>query len=202
LDGTLIKTAEEYFHKYICTALQKYGIKPTRDLTRRLWFDDNRDDILRRRGIKNPAEFWQFYNGLKDYDERLDHLSLYDEHDPEFVSSLGLLKISRGVVTASPVVDMDIGVKFFEGGNGHRCFEACRSTYNSGVSKAQAILECVSMLGVDRLNTAFIGNGNGDIREAKKAGVISIHIDRGEFPYKGVEPQYKIRGLHELLKLN
>jgi FMN phosphatase YigB (HAD superfamily) len=91
---------------------------------------------------------------------------------------------------------MDLELEFFGGD-----FEGCYSTHDLGVKKRDVIFECVDRFGVDPENVVFVGNSNGDVREARAAGVKSVFVDRREFDFGKVCPDYKIEHLYELLRI-
>jgi phosphoglycolate phosphatase-like HAD superfamily hydrolase len=63
------------------------------------------------------------------------------------------------------------------------------------------IEECMSLLGVEKGETLFIGNGEEDVLAAKAAGVKDIIVDRKEHELIETEPSHVIQNLTELKNL-
>ena len=194
LDGTLVRTSEDYVERFLGVCLDHFGISKNGGLARRLWFDDYRSDIVKGLGV-DPKVFWEYYNKVEDLSHRFGAISLYEVDDPDFVSCLSFLGLSRVVVTGASKSSMDLELDFFGGG-----FDAAYSTHQLGVKKRNVIFECLEKFGVRSKNAVFVGNSDGDIREARASGVKSVLVDRREYPVREI-PDYKINSLYELLKI-
>jgi FMN phosphatase YigB (HAD superfamily) len=194
LDGTLVRTSSDYVERFLGVCLDHFGISWDKVLARRLWFDDDRSDIVRGLGV-DPKLFWGYYNQVEDLSFRSGAISLYELDDPDFVSCLGFLGLPRVVVTGASRVTMDLELDFFGGG-----FERAYSTNQLGVRKREVIVDCLDRFGVSRNKAVFVGNSDGDVREARAAGVKSVLIDRKEYPVSE-RSDYRIGKLYELLRI-
>ncbi|MBW2964491.1 HAD hydrolase-like protein, partial [Candidatus Woesearchaeota archaeon] len=60
------------------------------------------------------------------------------------------------------------------------------------------ILKCLGSVGAEPKRAMYVGNADEDVLAAKNAGVLPVHVDRGDYEFEIKIPHAKIMTLHQL----
>jgi len=198
LDGTLVKTSEEYIQLAVRSTLKEMGVNGVNDQdVMDYWFGTDRISIVEKRfGVPHGVFLPRILEVLGEtLDTRREMTKVYDDVEPvlEYLNQKG---ICTGIVTGTPPVVGEMELALLG-----RQFEAVvYAREDQGLPwkpNPLALLHAASMLGADPMTTIYIGNADEDIIMAKTIGVTQVLVDRGEVECRE-KPTYAISNLNEL----
>ncbi|MBI4018588.1 MAG: HAD family hydrolase [Candidatus Aenigmarchaeota archaeon] len=200
LDGTLIHTKPEYLSQLLKRCFADTGIEPSYENVERLWFGLEKDRIVSELG-GNPLDFWKKFIDYDTIDERTKHLVPYE--DIRVVKKLAENGTKVGVVTNAVfhMAHHEIDILREHGIQFDAIVVAFDKDLNMMVKpkpSPEGIEECLKILGVAAADAVFVGDTPEDAEAARAAGVLSVHIDRGEHSIK-VGADIRIKSLDEIL---
>lgn len=196
LDETLVHTSEEYIQHIFKEPLKRFKIKAGKDMIRRLWFDDDRNKILKEELGTDPKVFWDFFAENIDLEMKKYHTRHYGEEDINTLEKLKERGIKMALISnaAQNLLEFEIGFI------GKHFFDNILRNPHAITNKADLIKECLDKFSIKNEDVVFIGNSDGDIKSCKEAGIDCAIIDRKEFPNK-LHPKYRFDSLKEMLSL-
>lgn len=196
LDGTLAYTAPEYRYLIVGKALQELGVIPSNNHIDMFWFGAERDKIIKECFGLEPERFWRRYRQHDNLALRTQFTKVYD--DVVFIQELRQRGYKIGLVTGAPshIANLEIGML------GKENFDAIVfSNPSAGIKEKphpQGLEKCLSLLGVQRNEAVYVGNGDEDIMMAKEAQVFDVLVNRGEHSFLTTKPSLEVSSLYGL----
>ncbi|MEK6945560.1 MAG: HAD family hydrolase [Nanoarchaeota archaeon] len=196
LDGTLIHSEPEFRYTVVGKILDDLGVKYSKEDIDRFWFETNRDEIVTKDFGLTIDAFWGPFKKYDTVELRRKFAKTYD--DVGFIGDLQRAGCKTGIVTGAPlhIAEMEIGMIGEE--NFDAIVVAHRMNGFTPKPHPQGLEECLSLLGVNKNEAVYVGNGDEDIQTARNAGVFDILIDRGEYTFHNTKPSLTISSLYEL----
>lgn len=199
LDGTLIHTSFEYVRNTVGNALRELGSSSPDEHIHRFWFYSGRDKTIRQYFGVKPDDFWPVLRRYDTPEARMKVAMPYE--DVDIIPELKRSGFKLGIVTGAPANIIPVEVEML----GSESFDAVvRAQESSGVKPKpdpHGIYECMKLLEARKDETVFVGNGIEDMMAAQAAGVLDVHIDRGEHATDGTSPSVRINSLYEMRKI-
>jgi len=210
LDGTLMyydKGIIEFLDKIVINTLEDMGFPvPNKDERVRLWRGKkSSNDVLRDWGIKDLGKFWKIFDDYQlptiEKGIKTGEVKLYDDVIP-VLDKLKNNGFVIGMMTNTPPEITKAKLKHL----GIREYFSCviaMGTERQEYAKPHpyGINECMQKLGVDKNDTAHVGDELFDILAAKNAGCHSVLIDREGIKSFEESPDFKIKSLYELFDI-
>ena len=201
LDGTLVTT--EYAHRRIVLekVLGEFGKPiPSKKIINKFWFEGNRGKIITEIFGVDVNDFWESYH-------KYDTPELREKFTEPFFDIAVLPRIKKmgykiGIVTSAPPEIAELEIGMIEKSTGKNLFDKVivANAKNGFLPKPHpdGIIKCLYSLSLNNYEAIFAGNSDEDIGAAKKAWVTGVHLDRKEYDYGNLYPDWTIGSLYEL----
>ncbi len=196
MDGTLIHTTDEYIEKTFDKTLKRFNLKADKELIRKMWFDDKRNEIVKNELNMEPKKFWDSFTEDIDLEYKKEHTRHYGEEDIKTLEELKNRNIKTALITNAAQNLLDFEIAFI----GKHFFDNILRNHHAVTNKAELIKLCLAEFRLESKDVIFVGNSDGDIRSCEEAGVDCAIIDRKEYPAK-LKSKYRFDDLKELLSL-
>ena len=199
LDGTLVHTTPEYRYLIVGDTLKDLGKEPDEKSIDKFWFEARRDEIIQECFDVEPEAFWKIFYAYDTMEVRAKFTKLYD--DVGVVQELRQHGCKTGIVTGAPtqIVALELGML------GEQDFDAVviahASTEITPKPHPHGLIECLSLLGVDKSKAMYVGNADEDVEAARNAQMLDVLLARGEHEFPEINPSVKIRSLYDLRDL-
>ena len=182
LDGTLVHTVPEYRHRVIPMAAKRIGKQPPTPRTiDRIWFEANRDLLIKSEFGLDPEIFWTTFRQIDTPEERSKHTKPYDDAE-RAIRRLKEMGKTVSIITGAPkwIAEMEIGKM-----NGAPIdFSLPIHAYNfSSKPDPSSFFFVLERLNAKPEETLYIGNSNEDAYFAKGAGVDFLYLERKEHQF-------------------
>lgn len=199
LDGTLVHTAPDFRYIIVGESLRELGATAKKEDVDKFWFGSQRNRIIEECFGVPAEDFWKAYEKRDLPELRRAHIEIYDDFD--FVRMLIKEGYRTGIVTGAPERIVNLYLENMDGINFYAIITA--NTINGIMEKPDphGIAVCLEILGVEKQQAIYVGNGEEDIVAAKQAGVLDVLIERGEHGLIETEPSLMIGSLYELRDL-
>ena len=197
LDGTLVKTNEEYYYALIekvCKTFNKPS--PDKKFLEKFWFHGDRKPLIEEHFNIDDRQFWEEYIKYDSVEFREKHIEAYP--DTDIIAELKAKGFAIGICTGSQkhIAELELGLI------GLQYFDAlvCQQWLYGMKPKPDPVgfLQCMFMMNVRPSQTLIVGNGEEDILGAEAAGAQCVFIERREYDTTHIKPVKTIHSLHEL----
>jgi len=199
LDGTLVHTAPEYRYKVVGDTLKEMGVDSyLKEYVDRLWFESDREKIVREYFGQDPVLFWKIYTKNEKAEVRKKYIKLYNDID--FLTYIRAKGRKTGVVTGSPENIVDLEIEKI----GKEKFNSVIVARGFGGLKAkpdpEGLEKCLESLCISKHEAVFVGNAAEDTLAARSAGIMDVFLERGEYEFdlKKLKPSIVINSLYNL----
>ncbi|MDP3966432.1 MAG: HAD-IA family hydrolase [archaeon] len=200
LDGTLVST--EYRHREIVVGktLEHFGKGfPSKEILEKFWFEGNRSRIIKEFFELDVLEFWKFYQKYDTPELRKFYTTPFK--DVEVLPYFKEKGYKLGIVTSAPPEIAEIETEMI----GKSLFDkiVVAHSKNGFLPKPNpdGIIKCLHALSLNNYEAIFIGNSDEDTGAARNASVTSVHLDRKEYKYENLNPDFTVSSLYYLKDL-
>lgn len=197
LDGTLVKTEEEYLCTIIGTAMKDLGVEPSVEKIKKFWYESDRGKFITEELKIDPKRFKEL---LDEYDapEKRKKATRAYEDVPAVLNYFMKHGCRQGIFTGAPTKIAEAEVELL----GKQYFKAVLSS-NSDKEiphkpDPRGLEECLRILGVSCEEALYVGNGKEDIDTARNAKVLDVLIKRGEYEFQDLKPTITIYSLDDI----
>ena len=200
LDGTLVKTRDEYRYDVLGKVFSELGCLPDRNAIDIFWFgrshEGDRDQYLAERFGINPALFFEVSKKHETVEIRRQHIEAYADVDvlrrfKEAGYAIGVVTGARAEIAAAELELVDPA---------HKLVDLLVIADNFTCKRkpdAEGIVRALQILNANPARSFYIGNGDEDIAAAKAANVLDIIVDRKENELQ-LTPSHLVSSLYEL----
>lgn len=196
LDGTLVKTNEEYILNVVGRTFTDLGCIPCPKRINDFWYGNDRDQMIKEVLKVCPIKFREVLGKYDTPNSRKNAAILYS--DVYVVKELKKNGYKQGIVTGAPKSIADMHIELLGPENFDQII--IQRPDNGLVWKPDpiGIEQCLKKIGVEPQAAIYIGNAEEDVIAAKNAGVLDVLIERGEYSFKEPKPSLKIKKLYDL----
>ncbi|MBU0530159.1 MAG: HAD-IA family hydrolase [Candidatus Aenigmatarchaeota archaeon] len=202
LDGTLIRT--DPMHRYI---IARYIMgdyqRPCPDeaefrrIIDMIWFHSGDENLVKDTLGLEKSDFWKAFARYDTPEMREAFSAPYT--DASFVRHMKARGHRTGIVTSATkrIADLEVGMIGPENFD-----EIVLARKDNGLipkPDPSGLYRCMELLGSTSKNTIFFGDSPDDIQAGQSAGVLDIHVDRGEFEYQGPKPTITVLSLYDTM---
>lgn len=176
LDNTLVETDFNYVCAVIRSTFRTLGKNFDYDTAERFWYCSGRSHFPSERLGVDDERFWKLYRARNMPKNYCSHTEAFDDID--FLDDLKKAGYKTGIVTSSPeYMGKPIVKKIGEG-----LFDAVvyQNVMHGFRHKPEpdGIFAALEKLDSKPENSAYVGDTEGDMESAKRAGVFPVFIDR------------------------
>lgn len=202
LDGTLVRTSQLYRGQVVGPTVHGLGGQASVADIAAFWFEPNREKIIRERFKVDSGQFWIGFRKRDTIDFRKMHTQPY--WDVVFLNELRAKGVKTSILTGAPQAIADLELSLIDSEIGCGNFEIVVFANGREVKhkpSPEGVEKCLDLMGSNKEETIYVGNGPEDIDTARNAEVFDVLINRKEYPYNGQEPSLIIKNLYELRPL-
>jgi pyrophosphatase PpaX len=199
LDGTLVRTQFSVVHEMMDAILAELGVQKKDDKTYdKFWFDaKTREETIRNRFGVDPDRYWNVHG--KHNHRIIKNIELFG--DVEVLRTLKEAGFKIAAFSGAPLAHIKKYVQLI----GPEVFDFyVRADAENGIAakpSPDGVLRCLELMGKKPEEAIGIGNGPEDDEAYRRAGVLSVIVDRGEYVFEEFQPKITIKSLHDLQTL-
>jgi len=195
LDGTLVYTKPKYRYLVVGNTLNELGIKSTKDIIDRFWFESDRNKIIQEHFLIDYNIFWNEFRIWDNVELRKNFT--YPYKDTEVINEIRNNGVKTGILTGAPIDIRDMEIRLT-----NQKFDAIISAnYINGIKEKpnpEGLLKCLEEMKIKKENATIVGNGLEDIEVGRNAGVFTILVNRRSHKSQNACPDLEVKSLYKL----